>query len=75
MADMLWRWWRRDEPEMGLLGFLTEEDRDAFSRGDAGPFRRVVSDDGRTISQHEGWRGLLDRLTDEADITPRQRLH
>lgn len=63
-----WRWWSRDEPEDGLLGFETVEDRDAFSRGDEGPFRRVISDDGRTIRQGETWREMMDRMSKAAGL-------
>jgi hypothetical protein len=47
-----WRWWNRDEPEAGLQGFVTREDRDRFSSGGPGPFRRVVALEGeRTVPQ------------------------
>ena len=47
-----WRWWSRGECEEGLQGFHTREDRDRFSEGGSGPFRRVVAREGeRTIYQ------------------------
>jgi hypothetical protein len=69
--EYLWRWWRRDEPETGLLGFHYRQDRDDFSAGKPGPFRRRVSEDGRTISQTEGWDGMLQRMCDGAAIERR----
>lgn len=46
------RWWYRGEPEDGLQGFVTREDRDRFSNGGPGPFRRVTAREGeRTIWQ------------------------
>lgn len=70
MDDTLpWVWWSPDEPEGDLLGFHTREDRDAFSRGEAGPFRRRVARPGQPgISQTETWGGMMDRLCDEAGI-------
>jgi hypothetical protein len=47
-----WRWWRRGDPEFGLQGFACCEERDAFSAGGSGPFRRVVAPPGgRTVRQ------------------------
>lgn len=51
MTKLVWCWWDRDEPENGLLGFHTKADRDAFSAGKTGPFRRRLSADGRAIPQ------------------------
>lgn len=65
-SEYLWRWWSRGEPESGLLGFHTRADRDAFSDGKPGPFRRRVSEDGRTISQTEMWDDMAQRMCDEA---------
>lgn len=44
MAEPVWIWWSRGEPEDDLHGFLTREDRDAEARGEPGPFRRIVRD-------------------------------
>ena len=63
-----WRWWNRADPELGLLGFATRKDRDDFSNGKHGPFRRVVADDGRTILQNEDFRGMVRRLAYDAGI-------
>lgn len=41
---MTWVWWSPGEPEEDLHGFVTVKDRDAFGRGESGPFRRVVRD-------------------------------
>lgn len=69
-----WVWWDRDEPETDLLGFHTAEDRDAFARGDVGPFRRRVARPGQTgISQTEDWDGMMDRLCAEAGIDRKDR--
>lgn len=65
MAELVWVRWDRDEPEDGLLGFYNQIDRDEFSAGRRGPFRRVVSPDGRTISQMDDWKGMLKRWTEE----------
>ena len=54
-----WVWWDRDEPEDGLTGFHTREDRDRFSRNEPGPFRRRISSDGHTTSQMWGWGDLM----------------
>ena len=35
-----WIWWERGEYEGDLLGFHTKQDRDRYSRGGSGPFRR-----------------------------------
>lgn len=50
-GDNGWCWWTPGEPESGLQGFCTREDRDAFSAGGDGPFRRVAIPGGRTIRQ------------------------
>lgn len=63
-----WRWWARTSPELGLLGFLTRADRDAFSAGAEGPFRRIVAADGRTILQTEDFRGMVRRLAHDAGV-------
>lgn len=73
--DCLWRWWERDEPEVGLLGFHTKRDRDDFSAGKPGRFRRRVSDDGRTISQTETWDVFVQGLCDEAGILRQSKSH
>jgi hypothetical protein len=57
--EPVWTWWSRDEPEDGLLGFHTKQDRDRFSRNEPGPFRRRVADDGRTISQLADWKDVF----------------
>jgi len=63
------RLWHRTDPELGLLGFLTKADRDAFSKSDhPGPFRRIVSEDGRTILQNEDFQGMVRRLAYDAGI-------
>lgn len=62
---IVWVWWDRDEPEDGLVGFHTAKDRDAFSKGKPGPYRRRVSPYGKTISQTEDWAGMIKRLTQE----------
>jgi hypothetical protein len=59
---MNWRWWKRGDPELGLLGFVTKKDRDAFHDGGNGPFKRVVADDGRTILQGENFHQMVRRL-------------
>lgn len=63
--EPVWTWWDRDEPEDGLVGFHTFEDCRRFSDGKPGPYRRRISPTGKTISQTEDWRGLVDRLTRE----------
>ena len=63
------RLWCRTDPELGLLGFLTRQDRDAFSNTDhPGPFRRIVAKDGRTILQNEDFHGMVSRLAYDAGI-------
>jgi hypothetical protein len=37
-------WWSLGEPEDDLHGFKTVRERDAFERGEPGPFRRIVRD-------------------------------
>lgn len=69
-AKPVWRWWGRQDPELGLLGFFTKADRDDFSDGRPGPFRRVVADDGRTIIQNEDFRGMVRRLAHDAGLAP-----
>ena len=64
MALTVWVWWDRDEPEDGLLGFHTKEDRDTFSEDRPGPFRRRVSPDGRAVSQLETWSDIVARLSE-----------
>lgn len=63
MAMIVWTWWDRDEPEDGLLGFHTKKDRDNFSKGKPGPFRRRISSDGKTILQMETWSDTVTRWT------------
>jgi len=46
-----WQWWTPGQSEAGLQGFCTREDRDAFSAGGIGPFRRVAMPGGRTVHQ------------------------
>lgn len=41
-----WRLWFTDEPEVGLQGFVTKQDRDQFSAGGYGPFKRVITPEG-----------------------------
>lgn len=61
-----WVWWMRDEPEDDLLGFHTAADRDAFSAGEPGPFRRRVCAPGQgAISQTETWAERVRRWTTE----------
>lgn len=62
-SKLVWVWWERDEPEDGLVGFHTVKDRDAFSAGKPGPYRRRVSPLGKTTSQLEGWSDLVKRWT------------
>jgi len=59
---IVWTWWSRGDNEDSLLGFHTKKDRDAFSRGDAGPFRRRVADDGRTVLQTATWADMIENL-------------
>ena len=68
MSPLQWRWWNRTDPELGLLGFLTREDRDAFSANAPGPFRRIVATDGRTILQNEDFGGMVRRLAHDAGV-------
>jgi hypothetical protein len=63
-----WRWWKATDPELGLLGFLTRQDRDNFSKGKPGPFRRIVAADGRTILQGEDFRSMVRRLAHDAGV-------
>ena len=44
MAEQVAVWWSPGEWEGDLHGFVTRADRDAYDRGEAGPFRRVVRD-------------------------------
>lgn len=60
--EPVWCWWDRDDNEDGLLGFHTKKDRDRFSKGGAGPFRRRISEHGKTIPQSETWPEMIDRL-------------
>lgn len=62
-TEPVWTWWDRDEPEDGLVGFHTREDRDRFAADRPGPFRRRISPIGKTISQLEDWHGFVDRIT------------
>lgn len=67
-----WVWWERDEPEDGLTGFHTKEDRDRFSKGGDGPFRRRISADGHTTSQTWQWDDMMSevrRLLDDEKAT------
>jgi hypothetical protein len=42
-----WDIWWPGEPEDDLHGFVTEKERDAFQRGEPGPFRRVLRNPAR----------------------------
>ena len=64
MSGPVWVWWDRDEPEDGLLGFHTKEDRDRFSKKAPGPYRRRISPDGKTISQLETWQDMMAGVRD-----------
>ena len=64
-----WRWWHRTDPELGLVGFLTRQDRDDFSADKPGPFRRIVSPYGKTILQNEDFRGWVRRVAHDAGIS------
>jgi hypothetical protein len=64
-SHLVWDWWDRDEPEEGFLGFHTKKDRDDFSAGKAGPFRRRLSADGRTISQLATWADWIKEAEDK----------
>ena len=44
LSDLPWVWWSSGEPEDDLYGFLTVKERDAYGRGERGPFRRRVRD-------------------------------
>jgi hypothetical protein len=35
-------WWSPGEPEDDMHGFVTKKGRDAYMRGEPGPFERVV---------------------------------
>lgn len=59
MTKYVWVWWDRDEPEDGLMGFHTKEDRDRFSRKEPGPYRRRVSKDAKTINQMNDWQEMM----------------
>ncbi len=59
MTKLVWQWWSRGDNEDGLTGFHTKEDCEAFERGEDGPFRRRVSEDGRTTSQMWDWNDLM----------------
>ena len=48
--EPVWAWWSKGEREDDLLGFHTRSDRDAFSRGEQGPFRRRLCPRGETGS-------------------------
>ena len=62
---IVWCWWDRGDSEDGLVGFHTAKDRDRFVEGKPGPFRRRVSPFGKTISQTETWREMLDNMCAE----------
>ena len=59
--EPVWCWWDRDEPEDGLVGFHTVEERDRFSVGGDGAFMRRISKYGKTVSQLEDWHGMIER--------------
>lgn len=42
-------WWMPGQPETGLQGFVTESERDWFSKGGEGPFRRVKATPGEVV--------------------------
>lgn len=65
----VWVWWSPGEPEDGLLGFTTEAERDRFNPKDSGPYQRLVSPVGRTISQMESWE---DRMASYRDVLNRK---
>ena len=69
--ECLWRWWSKGYPETGLLGFHTREDRDGYEAGKQGPFRRRVSDDGRTIRQVETYDAMVQAMCEGAGIERR----
>lgn len=60
--DHVWVWWDRDEPEDGLLGFHTQEDRDNFHTKKPGPYRRRVAPNGKTISQMDDWNDQMSEV-------------
>ncbi|ORE90953.1 hypothetical protein [Aurantimonas sp. 22II-16-19i] len=62
--EPVWVWWDRDEPETGLVGFHTKEDRDRFQKKEPGPYRRRVSADGKTISQLADWQDWMQECRD-----------
>ena len=55
----VWCWWDRDETEDGMTGFVTPQDRNKFSAGGPGPFRRILTSDSHTVSQMSRFRGML----------------
>ncbi len=64
-----WVWWDREYSEAGLSGFHTKDDRDRFSAGKPGPFRRRVVKEGmHEISQIEDWSMMVKRMSREAGI-------
>lgn len=73
-TEPLWVWWMPDEPEDGLLGFHTKEDRNGFSRKAPGPFRRRIAKDGKTIRQHGDWRDIfIEEALDNTDYQAGRR--
>lgn len=60
-----WVWWERDEPEDDLLGFHTKEDLERFRKNLPGPYRRRISNNGRTISQLETWDDMMKGIKKE----------
>lgn len=59
--------WFDDEPEDGLSGFHSKEDRDAFARGEHGPFLRRVT--GNTFRQLPARSIRLTQGEDDAETT------
>ena len=59
---IVWDWWTPGEPEIGMLGFHTPQDRDDYAGGKPGPFRRRLSPTGKTILQSESWGELMRRI-------------
>jgi hypothetical protein len=57
--EPVWTWWDRGDSELGLTGFLTRAERDRFSSGGKGPFKRIVTEDGHTVSQTATWREIF----------------
>ena len=55
----VWCWWDRGETEDGMTGFVTPQDHNKFSAGGLGPFRRILTPDGHTVSQMSRFRGML----------------